>query len=62
MILRDIKVNSNSGKGIEQTEKKEKCQYNKMSGNFLKGYILVVLRKIRTERLEAGKGSRMMCI
>jgi len=53
---------SNSGEGIEQTEKKDKCQYNKMSGSYLEGYVLVVLEKMRTERLEAGEGPRMMCI
>lgn len=57
-----LEVNSNSEKGIEQTEKKDKCQYNKMTGSYLEGYVLVVLEKMRTERLEAGKGSRMMCI
>lgn len=66
MDSHDLKVtleaNSHSRKGIEQTENKDKCQYNKMPGSYLEGYVLSVLEKMRTERLEAGKRTRMKCI
>lgn len=57
-----LEANSNNGKETQQSEKKDKCQYNKMPSSYLKGYALVVLEKIRTERLEAGNRSRMKYI